>query len=265
VCFLVLAHGNHPAFPLVLAANRDEFFARAAQPAHFWSSHPDLLAGRDGQEGGTWMGITRAGRFAALTNFRDPANQLPAAPSRGRLVLDFLTGSGDRKAHLDYLRREGARFNPFNLLFGRVGELYWYSNRAPGDACPLSTGTHALSNHLLDTPWPKVEVGRRKMGSCLRKSPPTAGEEQRLCERLFLLLEDRRQFPPGDLPDTGVGPAAEQLLSPIFISMPGYGTRCSTVLLVDRDGRVTFRERTFDHEGEPRGEVSHKFRIQAET
>jgi uncharacterized protein with NRDE domain len=243
MCLILFAWKVHANFPLILAANRDEFYERPTAPASFWEDAPGLLAGRDLQAGGTWLGITRRGRVAALTNYRNPATLKDDAPSRGMLVSDFLRGRRTPEAYLRWLSPMAARYNGFGLLVGHSDELYYFSNR--GMKAPLSPGIHGMSNHLLDTPWPKVERGKQALGSLLES------EKAPSPEALLDLLADR-SWPPDDrLPSTGVGLEWERVLSPLFIESPAYGTRSSTILIIDRKGRVTFVERLFNGRADP--------------
>jgi len=237
MCLILVAVDAHPKFRLVIAANRDEFFDRPTAPAAFWPEAPDLLAGRDLREGGTWIGITRGGRVAAVTNFRHPAANRDGSPSRGRLVADYLLGRDLPDAYLERVSREADRYSGFNLLAGQPDALYWYSNHGKGIG-KLPPGTHGLSNHLLNTPWPKVEKGREALRAALAADEPSA-------ETVLRCLVDRAVPPDELLPDTGVGLEMERMLSPVFIESPGYGTRSSTVILIGRDGGVTLVERSF--------------------
>jgi uncharacterized protein with NRDE domain len=239
MCLILFAHGSHSRYRLVIAANRDEFYDRPSEQARFWEEAPGLLAGRDLREGGTWMGITRTGRIGALTNYRDPAAHRPAAPSRGGIVPRFLRGSQAPEDFLESLLMEKPPYNGFNLLAGDRGGVCWASNRGGRPLRPLP-GVHAISNRLLDTPWPKVLRGKRLLERSL------ALPEGPSVEGLMALLEDRTLPPDGDLPDTGMGLEWERILSPIFIRSRDYGTRSSTVVLIDREERVTFVERTHD-------------------
>lgn len=241
MCLILLAWKMDDRFPLVLAANRDEFYDRPSAPAAFWEEQPDLLAGRDLREGGTWLGITRTGRLAALANYRDPASVKAGAPSRGRLVGDYLRGSERPESYLDRIAPAGS-FNGFNLLVGNPDELFCFSNR--GGRRRVEPGLHGLSNRLLDTPWPKVARGKAALGALLT--------QQWTPESLLALLADRSRPADESLPDTGVGLEWERILSPSFIVSPVYGTRSSTVLLVDRGGEVTFIERVFNGGADPR-------------
>jgi uncharacterized protein with NRDE domain len=254
MCLILFAWKIHENFPLVLAANRDEFYERPSAPAAFWEDAPDLLAGRDLREGGTWLGITRKGRLAALTNYRDPASLKIGAPSRGRLVGDYLRGRENPEGYLRRIAPDADRFNGFNLLVGDPGDLFCFSNRGVRER--LDPGIYGLSNRLLDTPWPKVERGKTALMDLLaEKQGPSP-------ETLFALLTDRTRPPDNRLPDTGVGLAWERILSPLFIESPVYGTRSSTVLLIDRRGGVTFAERVFDGAAESRMTARFAFRIE---
>lgn len=246
MCLILFAHDCHPRYRLVLAANRDEFHERPAAATEFWKDAPRVLAGRDLTAGGTWMGVTRQGRLAAVTNFRDPASIRADAPSRGALVTDFLTGSQDSRSYLDAVQAVGSHYNGFNLLVWDGHGLFWYSNRGPGIQ-KVAPGIHGISNALLDTDWPKVERGMNRMKrwieSDLRPDP----------EEGFSLLGDRTPASDHRLPNTGVGLAWERMLSSIFIVSPVYGTRASTLVMVDREGGVEMIERSFGPDGDPAG------------
>lgn len=233
MCLILLAHEAHPRYRLVVAANRDEFHDRPTAPAHFWEDAPGLLAGRDLRSGGTWMGITRAGRWAAVTNFREAAPPPPGAPSRGELVAGFLRGSGN----LRVLSARAGEYPGFNLLAGDPGRVAYLSNRGGGYR-ELAPGVYGLSNALLDTPWPKVERGREVLRELVAEGAEIDPEV------LFRLLAESDPAPDALLPETGVGVERERMLSSLFISTPEYGTRASTVLLVSRDGGALFVERT---------------------
>lgn len=256
MCLITFALDAHPAYHLVVAANRDEFYARPTAPAAWWADAPDVLAGRDLREGGTWMGVTRAGRFAAVTNYRDPGlAQKPAAPSRGALVADFLRGSGDAESYVHALAERAAEYNGFNLLVGDDAGLFYLSNRAEG-VRRLEPGVYGLSNALLDTPWPKVIRARRAMAVALSSAEGDAWDAP-----LWEALADRVIAADDALPDTGVGADRERLLSPPFIAMDGYGTRASSVLTIARDGEVRFVERSVAGGQEGWTEARHAFRI----
>jgi uncharacterized protein with NRDE domain len=239
MCLILLAYEAHPDYRLILAANRDEFFSRPTAPAAFWEEAPHILAGRDLKAGGSWLGMTRSGRIAAITNYRAPRAERKDAPSRGGLVSGFLSSAMTVAEYLAFLKREGSRFNGFNLIFGDRSRICWFSNR---DESPrlLEPGIHGLSNHLLDTPWPKVTMGKEAIKRLVSHGKPV------LPETLFSILADRAIAPDDLLPDTGVGIELERFLSPLFISTPAYGTRSSTVILIDREERVTFIEQSFN-------------------
>lgn len=255
MCIILFAFEIHPEYRLILASNRDEYFDRPTAPAGFWEEAPHLLAGRDLKEGGTWLGITRSGRFGSLTNYRDPATLRKDAPSRGGLVLDFLLGKRPAGAYLEKLQRLDRGYNGFNLLLGDNREVYWYSNRGDGPQ-RLSPGIYALSNHLLDTPWPKVVRGKKAFEDVIRRDKrPSPGD-------LFQVLSDRTPAPDEALPHTGVTLEWERVLSPIFITTPQYGTRASTLLFMDRNKKVFFTERTFGPGAERLTSQEFEFRIQ---
>lgn len=238
MCLIFVAIDSHPKYRLIIAANRDEFYDRPTAQASFWHEAPELLAGRDLRAGGTWIGLTRTGRIAALTNFRDPESINADSPSRGKVVSDFLVNRDHPIHYLEQLSRDAHRYNGFNLLVGWEEEFYWYSNRGKGIQ-RLSPGIYGLSNHLLDTPWPKIERGKRAFGRVLAEKDLSA-------EDLFQLLQDHTIARDESLPNTGVGQEWERLLSPIFITSPLYGTRSSTIILLDGYGRATFMERSFN-------------------
>ncbi len=236
MCLLVFARHSHPHYPLVVVANRDELHARPARIAGWWPEHPAVLAGHDLQAGGTWMGVNLAGCWGAVTNYRDGVRE-PALRSRGELVTDFLSAEQEPRAYLDAVARRGGDYGGFSLLVGDVENLYCYSNRATGIQ-QVSSGIHTLSNHLLDTPWPKAELARLKLGRALRKSTLAL-------EDLLAVLADAEPFADHELPATGVGIELERVLSPPFITGGEYGTRCTTVLMVDRDGNAVYGEQSF--------------------
>lgn len=250
MCLVVLALGLHPRFPIVLAANRDEFHARPSATAHAWPDLPEVIGGRDLEKQGTWLAASRPGAFAVVTNYRDPSRGTRGARSRGHLVRDFVAGNGwDGEAFLRARLAEGEDYDGFNLIAGDASGLWYASNR--GGLKRLERGLYGLSNHLLDTPWPKVSRSRARLAAAL------AGDSERLEESLFDLLGDREPVPDADLPRTGVPIEWERRLSPPFIVSPDYGTRCSTLLLLDDDSRLRLVERSFAADGSLTGTVSH--------
>ena len=240
MCLVAVAWRARDDLPLVVAANRDEWRERPAQPAHWWPDHPGILAGRDLRAGGTWMGVTRAGRFAAVTNFRDPSDNRAAAKSRGGLVSGFLLAAVSPAAFLASLASRASDYNGFNLLLGDGRELWYYSSRE-GEERAIEPGVHALSNHLLDEPWPKVVRAREAMRRAIGEGDPAP--------TLFELLADTAGAPDEALPDTGVGLDWERRLASPLITGADYGTRASTVLCVGADGNVRFEERTREPDG----------------
>jgi uncharacterized protein with NRDE domain len=236
MCLILVAWRVHADYPLVVAANRDEFFARPTAPAAFWNDAPQVLAGRDLDAGGTWMGVTRSGRFAALTNFRDPAQNRIGAPSRGALVAEFLTGSEAPQACFERIAARGRECNGYNLL-ASDGETLWWSSNMGGTPRSLAPGVFGVSNHLLDTPWPKVGAGKTALAQALDSLPDD--------QPLFDLLRDDGIHPDENLPQTGIPLDWERLLSSAFVKSPDYGTRGSTVLCVCRDGWTSFDEQTW--------------------
>ncbi len=239
MCLILAAYRRTPENPLIIAANRDEFLDRPTLPMHCWAEASGIIAGKDLKAGGTWLGVTEKGRFAAITNFRNPSIHKQNAPSRGNIVTDFLESDLDTATFLNRLKTRAQQFNGFNLLAGDPDSLYWFSN-ITGRPTRLLPGIHGISNHLLDTPWPKVTRGKRALEKCL--NPPRGITT----DALFPLLADTTQPHDDDLPDTGVGMAWERLLAPIFIESPTYGTRSSTVLIISRNGAMDICERTFD-------------------
>ncbi len=255
MCLIAVAHRVHPAYPLVVAANRDELYARPTAPADWWSDAPELLAGRDLRSGGTWMGITRGGRFAAVTNVREGLAPAAGELSRGALVAGFLRSAAAPEAFLRQVEPHGERYAGFNLLVGDGCTLAYGSNRAPGVRV-LEPGVYALSNHRLDTPWPKVVRARRAMEDAV-----AAAEGDGWDAGLWEMLADRVAAADDGLPDTGVGRERERLLSSPFIATEAYGTRASTVLTVAAEGEVRFVERSV-HPGHAGWvERRHAFRI----
>ena len=250
MCLIVLAWQVHPDYPLVVAANRDEFFARPAAPASFWTDQPDVLAGRDLDAGGSWLGVTRRGRFAALTNYREGSQPRPEAPSRGALVADFLCGKDDPQGYLEALAERGGQYNGFNLFVGDGQHLGYYSNRGAGWRA-LEPGIYGLSNHLIDTPWPKLAAAKTAFTAALAQLPTTTA--------FFELLADRELVADAHLPETGVTIEWERILSAVFVASPAYGTRASTLLTLARSGQVTLTERSFGADAQALGEVCETF------
>ena len=244
MCLLIFAHRVARHYPLVLAANRDEFHARPTARAHFWPEFPQLLAGRDLEQGGTWMGVTREGRFAAVTNYRDPARTAPAPRSRGELPVDFLVGDDSPDTFLARLRERGGDYAGFNLLLGDGDDLWYYSNSSAGEEPRLlDPGIYGLSNAQLDTPWPKVANGKEKLGELLENGP--VADHDSLAE----VVGNRDMAEPRELARQGLEGDMDRLLSAQFIVTGSYGTRSSTTLWRDRGGAVHWRELSYDGAG----------------
>ena len=245
VCLIAFAWQAHPRYPLIVAGNRDEFFARPTASAR-WSADGQWLSGIDLRGGGTWMGVARAGRFAALTNHRDPRSARIDAPSRGLLCVDVLAGELPVERTLDRVADDAARYNGFNLLAGRWGvdgeAALWMVDSASQNVTPVAPGIHGLSNARLDTPWPKVARAKERLAGAIGRG--LNGDA--LIEDLLVTLSDAHVAADDDLPSTGIPLAFERALSAAFIRLPDYGTRSSTVLLVDERGHVTFVERRRD-------------------
>lgn len=236
MCVIYIAYETHPDHPLILLANRDEFYDRPTAAAAYWEDFPEIYAGRDLVAGGTWLGITRGGRIAAVTNFRDPS-----APkgnrSRGDLVAEFLKIDESPAKYLSGVQQRALQYSGFNLIVGDLGAgggLFYFSNRKT-EIRRLEPGVYGLSNHLLDTPWPKVARGKDRF-EMLLTSPVDI-------ETMFDLLRDESLADDADLPDTGIGYEKEKALSAIFIKTPVYGTRCSNVVTFDRSGAGKLLER----------------------
>ena len=255
MCLALIAFVAHPRYRVVIAANRDEFHARPTAPAAWWGE--GFLAGRDLKEGGAWLGIDRRGRFALLTNVRDPLRNNAGAPSRGALVPRLLVQDAAPTVALPALVAESSRHNGFNLVAGDASELVWGSNRAASTAA-LRHGIYGVSNHLLDTPWPKVERARAAFAHWCTDSSRSDD-----LAPVFSLLRDPVRAPDEALPATGVPLEWERMLSSPFIISPDYGTRCSTVVTIDPDGDVHFVERSFDPAGAASGEVDYRFTLSA--
>lgn len=243
MCLIFLAHQVHPEFPLILAANRDEFHNRPAARPHWWSEAPDVFAGKDLTAGGTWLGITRSGRLAAITNVREPHLLKKDAPSRGQLTTDFLNSASHPLAFFEKWEKQFPEFNGFNLLLSDGRDMYYLSNRTQGPE-KLGAGIFGLSNAILDTPWPKVRDGKKDFEQAVFQG-------QNLTEGLFEVLQHADTYPDADLPSTGVPLELERALSARFIRTQGYGSRVSTVVLFGKNEQIYFEERSFVPTGLP--------------
>jgi uncharacterized protein with NRDE domain len=240
MCLIFISVNDHPKYKLIVAANRDEFYQRKTAAVSEWHDHPGVIGGRDMEAQGTWMAMTKGGKIGMVTNYRDLKNINPSAPTRGQLVTDFLFNDYDTESYLKEIHLKASQYNGFNLVIGSLDELYYYSNYQ-SKIVKLNKGFYGLSNHLLDTPWPKVKRGKEKMKSVLSQSDPRPSA-------LFEVLTDEKIAPDDQLPSTGLDIERERALSAMFIKSPNYGSRCSTVVLVDNDNNVSYIERVYDLE-----------------
>lgn len=246
MCLIAFALNVVPQYPLVLVSHRDEFRARRTQAAHLWQDAPQIVAGRDLEQGGTWLGVSKAGRFAMLTNYRRPAmDSKQPARSRGFLVSDFLQGELSPEAYLQQIAEADADFAGYNLLVGVFSakkgvELWYHSNRQAGVVC-VADGYHALSNALLDTPWWKAERARTRLEAQLATHAGAFSPADYIA-----LLHDETRAPEALLPQTGISPEWEVALSSMFINLPTYGTRSATFLAMDAQGGCLFSEKQYD-------------------
>ncbi len=256
MCLLVFAHQVSSRYPLLVAANRDEFHARPTAASAFWPEHPQLLAGRDLHQGGTWMGVTRAGRFAAVTNFRDPARTHSAPRSRGELPLAFLLGVEAPEEFLAAVAKRAQEYAGFNLLLGDRSGLWYLTNSDSAGPQPLPTGIYGLSNARLDTPWPKVELGKTRLRSLLAGCDISH-------DALLQVVGDRALADPDALQLQGLDGTMDPLLSAQFIVSAGYGTRSGTTLWIDSAAQVDWRELSFNANGELREQRQHAFALDA--
>jgi uncharacterized protein with NRDE domain len=255
MCILFIAIKQHPLYPLIIAANRDEFTQRPTQTAHFWPTQSNMLAGKDLLAGGAWMGINTRGDVAALTNIRVPVPEKNNAVSRGELVTKFLS-SNKQESYLDTLKQTHANYNGYNLLFGNLTNLHVY-NSLDNSAYSLKEGVYGLSNASLDSPWPKLGMGKSALARYCQHAKDLS------FEHLFELLSNRAVAKDEELPNTGVSVEIEKMLSSIFICTPQYGTRSSTVLLIDNQQQVYWEERTFSASGECTNTSVHQFGIES--
>jgi len=237
MCLIVFAYKAHPKYKFIFAANRDEFYDRPTKQADYWKDHPELLCGKDLQAGGTWMGITKQGRFAAVTNYRDLKNIKEDAPSRGILTSDFLNNNISAEEYYENIEPSLQDYNGFNLILGSVDELFYFSTHTSGFK-KLEPGIYGLSNAILNTEWPKVKKSKDVLSLLLKNDEIHPWE-------LLSILNDTQKAKDEELPETGVGLEWEKILSSIFIQSPKYGTRCSTAVVADIENNVRFAEKTF--------------------
>lgn len=257
MCLIHFHLQDHPNYKLIVAANRDEFYDRPTEKAHYWPDAPFLLAGRDMLQQGTWLGITKAGRFAALTNIRDFSLEGEDKKSRGHIVREFLSTTISPSQFLDNIRNERDAYAGFNILVGDTSGLFHYNN-ADNAITAVPAGTHSLSNATLNTPWPKVVKGRARLDNYLRQTDHVK------TDNLFHILENEEEAPDSMLPNTGIGLELERKLSASFIKTPNYGTRSATVVLINRKYDVVFSERTYK-DGELTAEENFTFTLPIST
>ena len=238
MCLIAFSYKNHQKYPFILATNRDEFYKRPTQKAHVWKTSPKILAGKDEKAGGTWLGISEKGRFAALTNHRQMDDIREDTISRGIIVKDFLLSDKDPIDLLATLQEKGDQFNGFNLIAGTFDDLYYFSNRKAG-VQKIQPGNHALSNAFLDTPWPKTEAALHSLEEILKDDEPDE-------EQLFTMLQDDQRYSEELLPDTGLSKEMEKAVSSVFIKTDDYGTRSSTVIFVDKKKNVKLVEKSYN-------------------
>ena len=239
MCLILFAYDVHPVYKLIVAANRDEAYARPTAAVDFWSDAPNVLAGRDLEKMGTWMGVTTSGRFAALTNYRNPQETTKGKRSRGEIVSNFLKGNEHPKSYIENIAHGDSSYPGYNLLTGNLDELF-YSSNVGRKVEKLKPGIYGVSNHLLDSDWPKVRIGKTE----LQRAVDEHRDKPELVDELFSILKNADPAPDDSLPNTGVGLELERVLSPLFIKTEGYGTRSSTVCLLG-DAEVYYIERTF--------------------
>jgi uncharacterized protein with NRDE domain len=243
VCLILLAVDAHPQYPLIVAANRDEFFARPSAPAGPWTDAEQVIGGRDLEKGGSWLALARGGRLAAVTNYRDGGRKKTGLRSRGLLVRDFVLSEAHPQEYVERLKVEADAYDGFNLIVADTSAA-WHFNNIDRHVTRIAPGVHGLSNHLLDTPWPKVERGKSTMERALAKP------REQLITTLFEGLREDRLAPDHELPSTGISLEWERLLSPAFIATSDYGTRASTVVLVEKSGAATLIERSYTAGGQ---------------
>lgn len=239
MCLISFAYKIHPHYPLVLLANRDEFYKRPTRKAQFWieEGFPDILAGKDLSAGGTWMGINKNRKWAALTNYRDLNKLKSNPPSRGDLVLNFLKSELTAQEYLESIKEKAPMYDGFNLLAGDNNGIFHFSNETNKITC-IKPGVHGLSNALLNTPWPKQETANSELARSIQ-------EDNLNRETLFSILTDEQKADDSRLPETGLSKEIEKAVSSIFITTDEYGTRCSTLLFIDNEGNVEFIERRY--------------------
>lgn len=252
MCILFFAIKQHPKYPVIICANRDEFHQRPTNSMHWWpdsKQYPNILAGKDMQAGGTWLGINKSGRFSALTNFRQPESQDDTKKSRGELVLQALTSNDKQTA--EQLKKSTLDYNGYNLVFGQLNNLSCFDNISQ-KLQPLSSGFHALCNGALDDIWPKMALGQHQLTEAITSTSFDVS-------RLFSIMNNNEQANIQHLPNTGLPLDWEKLLSSIFIVSPEYGTRTTNIILQDNDGNITVYDRSYNEKGQCVAEQNFSF------
>ncbi len=254
MCLILFALNVHEKYPFILVSNRDEYYNRPTQRPHFWEEYHDLLAGKDKQKGGTWMGITKTGKFAAITNYRDGKDKRKFTTSRGNIVGDYLLEKDSINNYANTLTETSSLYAGYNLLFGSFEESYYFSNKL-NETQKVQDGIHGLSNAFLNTDWFKVTRGKLKFADIISRN------EHPDVDELFKMMQDKTKAPDNLLPNTGVSNYLEKELSPLFIKIPVYGTRSTTILLYDIDGNITLYEQSYGTFGKTGDPLKFKFSI----
>jgi uncharacterized protein with NRDE domain len=249
MCLALIAIDQHPLFPLIILSNRDEFYKRTSSPADYWSENQNIYSGRDLQEGGTWLGVNRTGHFSLVTNYRNPGQHKASMKSRGHLVANFLLASEhcSPDEYLNKIKSESRLYNNFNLLVGSRHQVYYYSS-VENEIKKLSKGVYGLSNHLLDSPWYKLNK-TKELFYALKEEVIQSSTPEQVIELLFPILSESNLSPEHLLPQTGVEHSLEQRLSPVFVDIPeyGYGTNQSTIVIFE-PVKIIFAEKKFQYD-----------------
>ncbi len=252
MCLILFALQQHEDYPLVVIANRDEYYARPTQAAQWWPDMPDIFAGRDLQAQGTWMGVNKNGRFAAVTNVREPGNASPARLSRGNLTRDYLASNDPAETFLESVESTAGDYAGFNLIVGDSSGLFFYSNRHPGIRCILP-GIYGVSNGLFDEAWPKLTSGKLALAARVKTGLDN--------DALMRILTDHTTAEDEALPETGVPLDIERMLSSRFIRSDDYGTRACSIVKFDRRGQITFVEQNYNNAGVMKDLVTEEIQI----
>ena len=240
MCTTLFSYNFNPNYPIIIASNRDEFYERPTSDVSFWNKHPNIIGGIDKKYLGTWLGMSKEGKIGILTNFRDPKNHQKNLKSRGLLLKNFLTEDVSIDDFIQMLKKNKDEYNGYNILFGDISKMVYYSNKE-NKIKVLDSGIFGLSNAFLDTPWPKVIIGKKLLANEVKNVKPNSDQIMNILKNNTIAIDD-------DLPDTGIGIEYERMLSPIFIRSPQYGTRSSIVIMIDKELNVTFIEDIYNPE-----------------